>query len=290
MRKNKLKERIFTFCLGIFLICISMYAYNKTHIRQKVLKEGILRSAIVSKTTTRGTNKSIYIKINDKQLSAGEAFGHYNRTIQGDSIKVYYLEGSEYVVLEGKKSFINTIVFEYIIALIGLCLIIVSFFYKEKIKYLRQPRVISLKTNVNKNNLQEILDSFLPSNDVLYKLDKEDISSIKRNIKVLFEIKPQLLLNHIAKLLSAEDDKAGTIYDAIIEYKCLTNSQFIEELKKIMTFYNENHTTNCLDVIKVFLISEQAENIELQEKIKGLINEISFTKPVIKNELFALLQ
>lgn len=290
MKKNRLKERIFIICFGVLLICIALYAYKKTYAKQKVLKEGILKTAIVSRTTTKGTNKSIYVRINNEQYFAGEAFGQYNRTIEGDSINVFYLTGIDYVVLEGKKSFLSTIIFEYIIVLIGFSLIVGSFIYIKKKKILTQIHAIPLNTRINKATIQEVIDSFLPNNDVLYKLNKEDIDLVKRNIKMVFDINPQLLINHLTKLLLAKDYKAGTIYDAIIECKCLTDKQFIEELKKIISFYNETKAANCLDAIKVFLMSEQAENIELHDKIENLIDKSSFMKPDIRKELKVLLQ
>jgi hypothetical protein len=134
MFKSDLFNRLFGILFGITIILISLYAYRITSKRKLVLDSGQIVNTIITRTHSRGTNKTIFIKINEVEYSAGEAFGDYNRNVSGDSISVYYLKNIDYVVLQGKRTYFNTLIFEIAIMILGFFLIILGLLYSGKIK------------------------------------------------------------------------------------------------------------------------------------------------------------
>lgn len=289
MKNNNLKKKIFIICFGFTIICVCLTLLSNTLIQQRVLMKGSLKTVKVEKTTSKRTIKSIYIKIDDKLYFAGEAFGEYHNTIKGDSIRVYFLEGEKYVVLNGKLSYKNSKVAEYFFIIVGICLILIGFFYKDKEKSFLQPESITVNRSLNKNDIREIIDLTLPNNADLNKLDKNQIRTIKGNIIELYKSNSQTLMYVIYMLLLEKNEKAETIYDAILEFKCLTEKLFIDEFKKAIKFYNGGKNTFYLRIIQIFLISEQSENLRIREQLIVLIENNTGFNLKIKNELLRLL-
>jgi hypothetical protein len=289
MKKSKLKERTFTVCFGIAIFCISFLLSQKTLIQQKVLRNGTLITKTIDKTTSKRTIKSIYVKIDDQLYFAGHTFGKYDKAIKGDTIKVYYLEGERYVVLEGITSYLRPLFGEYLFILVGIVLIFMGIFYREKKKSFLQPESITVNSDLNKNDIREIIDSSLPINDDLYKLDIKSVEIIKGNISALYKSNPQILMNTVYELLLEKNEKAGTIYDALIEKGCLTERIFINEFQKVIKLYDKYKIAFYLGIIQLFLISEQSERIEMKEKLKWFIEQNSFIDNKTKKELLAFL-
>jgi hypothetical protein len=91
-------------------------------------------------------------------------------------------------------------------------------------------------------------------------------------------------------LLIAKDDRVESILDALFENHCFSDHEFITLLRDLMQLYFKNQEQIYLDVIKVFITSEQVENIENQITVKNLIESSSGFSHKIQNELLSLLK
>ena len=109
---------------------ISLHACMVTSNKEKILNNGQLVKTKITKTTSKGTSKTINVKISDVEYSAGETFGDYNNNVAGDSIAVHYLKNMDYVVLDGEKTLLNSFAFEIILFFGGL-LVVYGLFSKQ---------------------------------------------------------------------------------------------------------------------------------------------------------------
>lgn len=268
MKRNNLKERIFTVVAGLFIISLSLYFYEITKSKQTVLETGNEAKVRVTKLSHgKGTIKSIHVEFNDKEYKAGEAFGSYNDVSIGDSISILYKPGIEYVVLKGKKTYLNTIIFEYIIIALGGLFVLLGVFYKE--------------SKANKNNvIESIIDG---------KNDTVAPGEIKKQIALAYRKDKHKVTRIIEELLIAKDSRVESVLDALFENHCFSNHEFITSFRKVLPLYLKKQEQIYLDVIKVFVTSEQVENKENHIKVKKLIESSPGLSPKVKNELLSLL-
>lgn len=256
MKINNLKERIFTIVAGLFIISLSLYFYNITKSKQAVIDTGSEAKARVTKISHgKGTIKSIHVEFKDKEYKAGEAFGFYNDVSIGASISIIYKPGIEYVVLKGKKTYLNTIIFEYFVIALGGLFVLLGVFYKGK------------ESKANKNN---VIESIIDGKN--YTVAPEEI---KKQIVLAYRKDKQKVMRIIEELLIAKDSRVESVFDALFENHCLNNHEFITSFRKILQLYFKKQEQTYLDVIKVFVTSEQVENKENQIKVRALIEKSS---------------
>lgn len=271
MKKNNLKERIFTIVAGLFIISLSLNFYEITKSKQTVLETGNEAKVRVTKISHgSGTIKSIHVEFNDKKYRAGEAFGSYNDVSVGDSISILYKPGIEYVVLKGKKTFINTFILEYIIIALGVFFVLLGVFYKDK------------DSKANKNNvIESIIDG---KNDTIVA------NEIKKQIVLAYRKDKHKVTRIIEELLIAKDSRVESVFDALFENHCFSNHEFITLFRRVLQLYYNKQENVYLDVIKVFVTSEQVENKENQIKVISIIESSSGLSHKIKNELLSFLK
>lgn len=271
MKRNNLKERIFTVVAGLFIISLSLYFYEITKSKQAVLETGNEAKVRVTKISHgKGTIKSIHVEFNDKEYKAGEAFGTYNDVSIGDSISILYKPGIEYVVLKGKKTYLNTIIFEYIIIALGGLFVLLGVFYKGK------------ESKANKNT---IIGPIIEG-----KNDTVEPEEIKKQIVLAYRKDKQKVTRIIEELLIAKDSRVESVFDALFENHCFSSHEFITSFRKVLQLYLKKQEQIYLDVIKVFVTSEQVENKENHNKVKNLIESSSELSPKVKSELLLLLR
>jgi hypothetical protein len=131
-KKNETRQRVIALLGGVAIVVASIYGYNKTSTRQRVLETGTMRSAQVTKLTSKRTISTMYVTINDRELSAGETFGDYRDIEVGDTIDVWFRADENLVVPNGKESYQVTLFFEYFTFAIGVGLILMVFLYRGK--------------------------------------------------------------------------------------------------------------------------------------------------------------
>lgn len=267
IRRSNLKKRILIIIAGLFILILSFYFYNITKTKQIVLNSGYETKVKVIKISYgKGTIKSIYVKFNNKEYKAGEAFGPYKNVSIGDSIYILYKPGIDNVILKGKKSYLNTIIFEIIIITFGVFFILVGIFYKN---------------NICKSELNRISNR---------KTKKVKIETIKEQIVLAYRKDKHKIKEEIQGLLNNSDCRVETIFDALIENKCLSNHEFISSFRHILQLYIQNQRQEYLDVLKVFLSSAQVENNEIKIIIRNLIELSKGFDANIKKELLSLLE
>jgi hypothetical protein len=268
MKRNNLKERIFTIVAGLFIVSLSFYFYEITKSKQTVLETGNEAKVLVTKISHgKGTIKSIHVEFNGKEYKAGEAFGSYHDVSIGDSISILYKPGIEYIVLKGKKTYLNTIIFEFIIIALGGFFVLLGIFYKGK------------ESKANKNSIIESITGG--------KKDTVEPEVIKKQIVLAYRKDKQKVTRIIDELLITKDRRVESVLDALFENHCFSDHEFITSFKKMLQLYSKKQEQAYLDVIKVFVTSEQVENKENLLKIKNLIESSCVFNPKIKNELLS---
>jgi hypothetical protein len=270
MKRNNFKERVFTVVTGFFLILLTLYFYEITKSKQTVLETGSEAKVRVTKISHgKGDIKTIHVEFNGKKYRAGDAFGSYQNVSIGDSISILFKPGIEYVVLKGKKTYLNTIIFEYIIIALGGLFVLLGVFYKGK------------ESKANKNNvIESIIDG---------KNDTVEPEEIKKQIVLAYRKDKQKVTRIIEELLIAKDRRVESVFDALFENHCFSNHEFIASFRKLLQLYFKKQEQTYLNVIKVFVTSEQVENKENKIKVKNLIESSSGLSPKLKSELLSLL-
>jgi hypothetical protein len=269
MKRNNLKERIFTVVAGLFIISLSLYFYEITKSKQTVLETGNEAKVRVTKISHgKGDIKTIHVEFNGKKYRAGDAFGSYHNVSIGDSISILYKPGIEYVVLKGKKTYLSTIIFEYIIIALGGLFVLLGVFYKGK------------ESKANKNN---VIESIIDGKNTV------EPEEIKKQIVLAYRKDKHKVTRIIEELLIAKDSRVESVFDALFESHCFSSHEFITSFRKVLQLYFKKQEQIYLDVIKVFVTSEQVENKENQIKVKNLIESSSGLSSKLKSELLSLL-
>lgn len=130
MMDSLIKKRIFIAISSIILVGVSIYGYRITETRKKVQENGILKNAKVESISSKQKG-SIYVRIGDTVYDAGDYLPQYNCNV-GDTIEVYHIDNVEYVVPKIRGSFLGYFVLEISSFCIGILVLILSPFLKEK--------------------------------------------------------------------------------------------------------------------------------------------------------------
>ncbi len=113
--KTHKRQKIIVLLSGIILFGVTYYGHNITAQRIKVIETGKRITTEVTKTSSKRTNKSYFVTIDNLERDGGENFGVYTDINVGDSITVKYLPNIKYVVAEGVSNYQNMIIFQYLI-------------------------------------------------------------------------------------------------------------------------------------------------------------------------------
>lgn len=126
---RKIKERIVTFVGSFILFGATYYGHGITTQRQEVLEHGSTVTCEVTKTTSKRTNKTFYVTINQQELDGGENFGQYEDVNVGDTIQVRYIPDIDYVVAQGVIGYRNMLIFQSIMFIVSVILFILPIVY-----------------------------------------------------------------------------------------------------------------------------------------------------------------
>ena len=108
------RQRIKIFISSFVLFGFTYYGHNITLQRLKVLERGTTIETEVTKTTSKRTNKTFYVILDNQERDGGENFGRYKDVNVGDEIMIKYLPDVKYVVAEGVTGYRNMVIFQYL--------------------------------------------------------------------------------------------------------------------------------------------------------------------------------
>ena len=108
------RQRIKIFISSFVLFGFTYYGHNITLQRLKVLERGTTIETEVTKTTSKRTNKTFHVILDNQERDGGENFGRYKDVNVGDEIMIKYLPDVKYVVAEGVTGYRNMVIFQYL--------------------------------------------------------------------------------------------------------------------------------------------------------------------------------
>lgn len=126
---KKVKTRVLVFLSSFVLFGFTYYGHNMTLDRVEVLKHGTTVRAKVTRTTSKKTNKTFYVTIDNQEFDGGENFGNHEDIDVGDFIEVKYLPTKKYVVADGVNRYRNMLIFQYLMFATSLILFLLPPIY-----------------------------------------------------------------------------------------------------------------------------------------------------------------
>ena len=142
-KDNKnIKERIITFISSVVLFGATYYGHGITTQRLEVLKQGATVTCEVTKTSSKRSNKTFFVTIDNIERDGGENFGQYENLNVGDLVQVKYIPHITYVVAQGVTGFRNMLIFQYILFVVSVILFILPVVYPTLNKL--NPKVFKL--------------------------------------------------------------------------------------------------------------------------------------------------
>lgn len=126
---NHIRQRVLVFLGSFVLFGFTYYGHRITLDRVEVLEKGMTVKSEVTRTTSKTTNKTFYVTIDNKELDGGENFGNHNDINVGDIIDVKYLPNKKYVVADGVNGYRNMLVFQYLMFATSLILFLFPLIY-----------------------------------------------------------------------------------------------------------------------------------------------------------------
>jgi hypothetical protein len=126
---NQVKQRVLIFLSSFVLFGFTYYGHNITLDRLEVLEHGTTIKAEVTRTTSKRSNKTFYVTVDNKELDGGENFGNHQDLNVGDIVDVKYLPNKKYVVADGVNRYRNMIVFQYLMFATSLMLFLLPLIY-----------------------------------------------------------------------------------------------------------------------------------------------------------------
>jgi hypothetical protein len=112
--KTQGRQKIIVFLGSFILFGVTYYGHSITSRRIEVIEHGQSITTEVTKTSSKRTNKSYFVTIDNLERDGGENFGRYADINIGDTITVKYLSDNKYVVADGVKGYSNMIIFQYL--------------------------------------------------------------------------------------------------------------------------------------------------------------------------------
>ena len=114
-KKTQRRQKAIVFLSSFILFGVTYYGHGITLQRVNVIEHGQRITTEVTKTTSRGTNKTFYVTIENLERNGGQNFGDYADINVGDKVTVKYLPNVKYVVAEGVNDYRNMKVLQYLL-------------------------------------------------------------------------------------------------------------------------------------------------------------------------------
>jgi len=286
MIDSLIKKRIFIAFSSLVIILASIYGYHITKQRQTALENGKIIKVKITREDRRSDwsknpGVTFFFRINDKEYDAGEAIRGYENYKVGDSIEVYYIDNSIYAAQKNRKiySFSGYFVFEISAFFIGLILLILSPFSKEKANKINSEKFLWPKgKRIDTNNLDRYFSVLMRNPNFMLKIDASSITLLNQNIKEIFNESPKETIDYVEILLKHQDFKLDYIYFGLIDSDLFKNKFFDVEFKKVFSNYLKNPSSYYEQILQTFLLSSHFDTDEkIRTEILNLIKS-SFSK------------
>lgn len=128
-RSKVIQQRVIVVTAGILLAYATFYGHSITSQRIEAIEEGQIVRTIVSRVSSKRTLKTVYVKIEGLERDAGDPM---SGCTAGDSIRVYYIPTSPYVVPVGRETFTSMLVFQSLCLATSVLLLGFAVFYPRR--------------------------------------------------------------------------------------------------------------------------------------------------------------
>ena len=272
-----IKKKLFVVFGCIILLSVSIYGYRITETRKRVQENGIVKKAKVDRISSKRKG-SLYVRIDDTVYDAGDYLSQYNCNV-GDSIEVYHLDNVKYVVPKIRGSFLGYFVLEITSFCIGILLLILFPFLKEKANKINSEQLIWPKDKgIDSKTLDRYFSTLMKNPNFMLKLDTSSVSLLNQKIVAIFNEAPSETIDYLSTLLKRQDFKLDYIYFGLIDSDLFKDKFFVIEFKKVFSDYLKNPSSYYEQIFQTFILSSHFDtNEKIRREILNWI-ELSFSK------------